>query len=130
MRLLRVLLVVAGLLTAGWAVERDRAVRACDAAGRAAFRSTSPQQATAAADRSEAECRGGAPLASAATVLLARGFPDPARRLVDASVRREPENSAGWVAAGGLAGATGDADGLARARARLRALDPQNRVLR
>ncbi len=128
--LLRVLLVAAGLATAGWALERDGAVRACDAAGRAAFRSTSPRQATAAATRSQATCRGSAPLASGATVLAARGFPGPARRLVEESIRREPENSASWVAAGVIARAAGDAPGLARARGELRRLDPKNRVLR
>lgn len=127
--LLRVLFVVAGLALAGWGFVRDDAVRGCDAAGQAAFRSTSEAEATAAANRSEAECRGGAPLASGATVLLARGYPVPARRLAEASVRREPENSAGWVALGGVARAADDAAGLARARAELRALDPRNRVL-
>ena len=127
--LLRVLLVVAGLAVAAWAFAREDAVRSCDAAGQAAFRSTSEAGASAAATRSEAECRGGAALASGATVLAARGFLTPARRLAEASVRREPENSAGWVALGGVARAADDAAGLARAREELRGLDPKNRVL-
>ncbi len=127
--LLRVLLVVAGLAVAVWALERDDAVRGCAAAGLDAFRSSSEAEATAAAARSEAECRGGVPLASGAMVLLARGYPGQARRLAEESVRREPENSAGWVAFGGVARAADDAAGLARARAQLRRLDPQNRVL-
>lgn len=127
--LLRVLLVVVGLAVAAWAFERSDAVRGCDAAGQATFRSTSAAEAKAAAARSQAECRGGVPLASGATVLLAGGHSGPARRLAEESVRREPENSAGWVALGGVAEATDDAAGLARARAELRALDPRNRVL-
>lgn len=129
MTALRVLLVVAGLAVGFWAVERNGAVRGCDAAGRAAFRATSASDAVRAASRSERECRGSAPLASAAAVLLNRGYPAAARRLADEAIRREPENSAGWVAAGKIAQEGNDAAGLARARARLRTLDPRNRVL-
>ncbi|MBA2350157.1 MAG: hypothetical protein H0V81_17930 [Solirubrobacterales bacterium] len=127
--LLRVLLVAAGLAVGVWALERDDAVRACNAAGLASFGADSPDVAASIADRLEEECRGGVPLASGAAVLLNGGHPEQAARLARESIRREPENIAGWVAAGTVAMAAGDAEGLALARDRLRALDPRNRVL-
>jgi hypothetical protein len=128
-KLLRAAVVVAGLAVAVWAVSGDADVRRCQRVLDSVFSHATAQAAPGVAHRLEASCRGSNELSSAAVAFSRAGLHPVAQGLVDEAIRREPEGTAGWIAAGAVARARGDGALLRRARARLHVLDPQNTIL-
>jgi Flp pilus assembly protein TadD len=127
---LRALLLVLAAAALAVAVVRGGEDRDCASGQRDAYAigirtaaSADLDPAAVARDVEDA-CRGGAPLAAAATGLLRGGASDGAARLARAATRRDPEDFRGWRALAGALEAAGDRAGAAAAARRAAALSP------
>jgi Flp pilus assembly protein TadD len=125
---IRVALAAAAVLVVVVALGRQEAASRCDDALRAtvgiALGAPVALDADAAADVVLADCRGGGPPARAALALVRAGAQDPAARLAEEAVRRDPRDVQAWIALGRVLDAAGNEAGARRARDEVRRLSP------
>ena len=125
---LRTLLALAAVALVVLAVGRATDAGACEDARRTAFGiglgRSAPSGAGAAAEALMAQCRGASSLVAGSSALLRAGEARGAGRLAAEAVRREPEDPTAWQALARVAAARGDTGTAARARTRVRELNP------
>lgn len=125
---LRTILALAAVALVVLAVDRASDARACEDARRTAFGvglgRSAPSGAGAAAEALVAACRGASSLVAGSSALLRAGELRGASRLAAEAARREGNDPTAWQALARVAAARGDARTAARARARVRELNP------